>query len=85
MSETIEFKECYLHELTATELKLFLAMKWYGWKSLYFEFPQSVWKDEMKLYTNRNQFYKNRNSLVEKQYIEYLPGNRVPNEYRILK
>lgn len=60
----------------AKNLYLYMKLQLYGQKPIAdqekecFYFNKSMWKDTYKLYTNQNQFYKDRNLLVENGFIE---------------
>lgn len=78
---------CALSELSSGELRLYAYMKHYCGDSLYFEFSKKVWKSNgYKIYTNQNQFYKDRDALIKKGYIEHIKdGKGYCSTYRILK
>jgi len=51
----------------------------------YFYFNQHIWLDELKLYTNKGQFYKDMKKLVECGFIEVVersPNTRERNVYK---
>lgn len=60
----------------ARVLYLYMKLQYYGQKAIpdreqeYFYFNKGMWKTTYKLYTNQNQFYKDRNLLIENGFIE---------------
>lgn len=85
MINGVEIPYCVLEQLTPNELRLYAYMKYHAGKSMYFEFPKSVYTDRgYAIYKNTSQFYKDRNSLIKKGILEHIKGIYC-SEYRILK